>query len=72
MAFTTEYRPMRIAVQVALAGHISQSGRLCRVVVFFPDIGNLPVTEKLGFVPWANSQGDRKGAVTPVRSNHQS
>lgn len=53
MAFFTQVRPSILAVQVALAGSTGQAGRLCRAVILFPDIGKTPMTEKLGYVPWA-------------------
>jgi len=37
MAFSTSIRPGVVAVRRALAGSTGQWGRLCRVVVFFPD-----------------------------------
>jgi hypothetical protein len=52
MPLYVELRPSVIAVRVALASLTGQSGRLCRVVLCFPDLGLVPFTEKLGYVPW--------------------
>ena len=53
MALFTQVRPSLVAVRVALSQSQGQPGRLCRIVICFPDIGRSPVTEKLGYVPWA-------------------
>jgi hypothetical protein len=42
-------RPSVVAVSVALAGHVGQSARICRLDVHFPDIGKQTLS-RIGFL----------------------
>lgn len=57
-------RPGFVAVCVAFSRTVCHAGRLCRVVVLFPDIGLLPRSYELGFLRYSGEKSFVKPDAT--------